>query len=292
MVEIIIFKYILVPLIVALCLVGFALYAKVNALLKPKKLIVVLLVVAIILALPSLWGLLSYYFVPSGLIITQVTYFGLGVGFVFFMDSGLFQSIGFEKKPVIILIFLMVAMLLGAWIFYLVFEKLSGMTYSIWVPISIVWFVFPVLFHFAKEAFCSIPPVFYHPLDPLVRRAFDDNIWENEDYLQMMNITLNVKRLRKDSGYSAYPARAPAKLSVSQWFIKYLNDQQIKFPNSPIEIEEDGEPYCWIFYTTRFFIFNRPIAHDKTFEQNRIRSRSNIYVRRVSRPKPVNAPRS
>ena len=286
MVQTIILKYVLVPLIVALCVAGFAFYAKVNTLLQPKKLILTLLLLAMVLAIPALWGLLDYYFVPSGLIITQIIFFGLGIGFVFFMNSTVFQSVGFDAKPLPILLFLLVSILFGGWIFYLGFEFLSEMAYSLWVPLTMVWFLLPILFHFANEAFCSIPPVYYQILDPLVKGSYQPNNWENEDYLSMMGIYLNVKRLPTDPDFSSYPARAPANTNVSQWFLQYLNDQHIKFPNSPIETEVNGEPYCWIFYTTRFFIFNRAIAHDKSFEENRIRRRSKIYVRRVSRFNP------
>ena len=52
---------------------------------------------------------------------------------------------------------------------------------------------------------------------------------------------------------------------------------------SPIEIESEGNPYCWIFYTKRFFLFDRALSPELTFRDYKIRNKSVIYARRVEK---------
>jgi hypothetical protein len=281
--ELIFIKYLLVPLIAIVAVAGFALYAKLNKALRPGRLLIFLLITALLLAVPALTGLMTYEFVPFGLVVTQVAFLILGFLMVRFMKSSFFNSIGLENRIPIVLAALLVSGMLGAWVFYLVFEYLGGLSYTMWVTLTIIWFFFPVFYQWASDAFLSIQPAYYKLWDPIENGKFDESVWENADYLRMMNISLRIKKSPGDPEYSTYPVRAPAKVPVSQWFTRYIKDQRIKFPNSPIETEGQGEPYCWIFYTTRFLIFNRAISPEQTFEAYRIRNKSVIYARRVDK---------
>jgi hypothetical protein len=281
--EYIFIKYLLVPLIAAVAMAGFALYAKAREALRPGRLLLFILILALVLALPALFGLARYEFVPFGLILTQASWLLLGILLTRFMNSGVFQSIGLEENKLAIFLVLLVAVLLGAWVFYLAFEYLSGLGYVIWVTLAIVWVLFPVFHAWARMAFVKIPPPYYQVWDPMEAARFDPSVWEEVDYLRMMNISLRIKQKTTDREYSSYPVKAPGKIPVAQWFTRYLKDQRVKFPNSPLEIEQNGEPFCWIFYTTRFFIFNRPLAPEKTFQDYRIRNKSVVYARRVKK---------
>lgn len=281
--ELIFIKYLLVPLIAVVAVAGFALYAKLNKALRTGRLLLFLLLTALILAIPAFTGLMTYEFVPFGLFLTQAIFLLLGFLMSRFLKSSLFESIGLENRIFVIFLALLVSALLGAWVFYLLFEYFGGLSYTIWVTLTIVWFFFPIFFQWASDAFLSIQPAYYKIWDPLENGRFDESIWENADYLRMMNISLRIKKTPGDREYSSYPVRAPAKVPVSQWFTRYIKDQRIKFPNSPIETEEQGEAYCWIFYTTRFLIFNRAISPEETFEAYRIRNKSVIYARRVDK---------
>lgn len=281
--EFIFIKYLLVPIIVALAMVGFALYAKVNTMLRPGRLTIFILLLAVVLALPSLLGLMTYNFLPLGLILVEGFFFGLGILWIRFSKSGLYGSIGIGENLLFQLAVLLVALLLGSWGFFVVFEWLGKLSYSLWVAATMVWFLFPIFYVWARAAFVALPPPYYEVLDPMHRGRYDDSIWENVDYNRTMNISLKIKKSSSDKGYSSYPVLAPSKVPIAQWFIRYIKDQRIKFPNSPIEIEADGEPYSWIFYTTKFYIFNRPLSPDKTFEEYGIRNKSEIYVRRVQK---------
>jgi hypothetical protein len=281
--EFIFIKYLLIPIVVALAMVGFALYAKVNAMLRPGRLLFFVLISAVILALPALLGLMTYNFIPFGLVFAQVAFLGIGILMVRFFKSGLYQSIGLGENLIVQFLVLMVALVLGAWLFYLVFEWLGKLTYSLWVALSMIWFLLPIFYAWASAAFVKMPPPYYEVWDLMYAGQFDDSVWENADYLRMMNISLKIKKSMADKGYSSYPVLAPTKIPIGQWFMRYIKDQRIKFPNSPIEIESAGETYSWIFYTTRFFIFNRPLSPQKTFEEYKIRNKSEIYVRRVQK---------
>ncbi|MFM2375076.1 MAG: hypothetical protein RLZZ165_173 [Bacteroidota bacterium] len=279
--EIIFLKYLLVPIVVMLAMVAFGLYAKVNTLLRPGRLILFVLIVAVILALPALTGLMTYNFIPFGLVAVQVLFFALGIGMVWFSRTNLYQSIGLGGNIAVQLAAYLVALLLGSWAFFLLFEFLGQLHYSLWVATLTVWFLLPVFYAWGDDAFSRMPPPYYETLDPSIAARYDDTIWDNADYLRMMNISLNIKRSVKDSGYSSYPVKAPAEVEIGQWFLRYIKDQRIRFPNAPIETESEGKTYTWIFYTTRFFIFNRPLSPTKTFQDYKIRNQSEIYARRV-----------
>ncbi len=281
--EIIFIKYLLVPLVVALAMAGFAFYAKVNTLLRPGRLMVFVLVLALVLAVPALMGWMAHGFIPVGWVIVQLSFWVLGILMVRFSKSGLYHSLGLGDSLIIPILVLLVAMLLGAWVFFLLFEWLSGLSYSIWVAASVIWFLMPTLYTWASAVFVKMPPSYYEVWDFAYASRFDDSIWEKEDFLRMMSISVKIRTAVKDKGYSSYPVLAPAGVPIGQWFVRYIKDQRIKFPNSPIEIAYGGETYSWIFYTTRFFIFNRPLSPHKTFEDYGIRNQSEIYVRRVQK---------
>lgn len=282
-VEYIFIKYLLIPILVAVALAGFAIYAKAKTALRPGRLMFYILIQAVVIASPCLLGLLTYQFVPFGLIATQVSFFLIGILAIQFTSTKLFQSIGLEDNKLITFLCFLVSLLLGGWGFFLLFEYLSDLSYSIWVALAAVWFFFPIFYQWGKEAFNSIAPAYYQVWDPLETGRFDDGIWENADYLRMMNISLRIKQSREDRAFSSYPVRAPVKVPIAQWFKRYIKDQRVKFPNSPIEMEDSGEYYSWMFYTTRFLIFNRAISPEKTFEDYRIRNKSIVYARRVEK---------
>ncbi len=281
--ELIFIKYLLIPIVVALGGVGFALYAKVNAMLRPGRLMIFVLVLAVILALPSLLGLMGNAFIPFGLVLAQVLFLSIGILMLRFAKSGLYQSIGLGEHLLPQFLAMLVALILGAWGFFIVFEWLGKLSYSLWVAMTMIWFLLPIFYAWASAAFVNLPPPYYEVWDFMHAGQFDDSVWENADYLRMMNISLKIKKSPGDKAYSSYPVLAPAGIPIAQWFMRYIKDQRIKFPNSPIEIENGGETYSWIFYTTRFFIFNRPLSPQKTFEEYGIGNKSEIYVRRVQR---------
>lgn len=281
--EIIFIKFILVPLVVALAMVGFALYAKANELLRPGRLMIYVGLQGLVLVLPALWGLMTFRFVPNGLVAVQLSFFALGILGVLFSQSNVFASIGLGEKPWLILLVVLIALLVGSWGFFLVFEYLSSLGYSLLVALTSVWFLLPFFYLWGRKAYVTIPPAYYTVMDPWETGPFDNRVWEEVDYLRLMNISLRIKQSATDRSFSSYPVRAPSQVPVAQWFSRYIKDQRIKFPNAPIEMEENGEPYCWIFYTTKFLVFNRPISPDKTFADYKIKNKSVVYARRVDK---------
>lgn len=281
--EWIFLKYLLVPIVVALAMVGFALYAKVNALLRPGRLMIFVLLTAVALIVPALLGFMSYAFIPFGLFFVQAWFLFAGMAMVWVMRTGAYRSVGLGEILGIQFLAMLVAVILGGWGFYVLFDWLGKLSYSHWVAITVVWFFLPVFFVWARNAFVKLPPPYYEVWDLMHAAQFDETVWDSADYLRMMNISLKIKKSPSDQGYSSYPVLAPPEVPIAQWFMRCLKDQRIKFPNSPIEIESNGEAYQWIFYTTRFFIFNRPLSPMKSFEDYHIRNKSEIFVRRVQK---------
>jgi len=264
-------------------MIGFAVYAKANELLRPGRLMLYVLIQAVLIVIPSTFGFFAFQFIPYGLIFVQVAFFLFGILGVYFTTTASFASIGFEEKRLPLVLAILVSLLLGTWGFFLLFEFISNLGYSLWVSLTSLWFLLPFFFHWGKQEYLNTPPAYYQIFDPLDYRSDDSALWDDVDYLRLMNISLRIRHKPTDKAFSSYPVKAPGEIPIASWFTRYMKDHRVKFPNAPIETEDGGEPYCWIFYTTRFFIFNRPISPEKTFDEYRIRQNSIVYVRRIEK---------
>ena len=112
----------------------------------------------------------------------------------------------------------------------------------------------------------------------------DDEYWDNVDTFSLMQVTVKIKRNPEDSDYASFSVKLPKDVTVGRWFDRFVEDQNIRFPNRTIEIENEDQQYGWIFYTSRWLsmpIFTRMLDFDKEVSKNRIRNKSTLYIRRV-----------
>ncbi|OEK09817.1 hypothetical protein A8C32_09915 [Flavivirga aquatica] len=276
-------KYLLAPIIVLTSLIIMKSIGKGKSALKMKKLIVFILVLALILALPSLLGLLKYEFVWGGLIISTTIYLLLGYCFNLFSKTELFKVIGFKKEKWLLLFSYFISVVLGAWIYYLVFTWLSKLNYGVWAMCNTLWFFIPVFYTFSKEKFVSIPTAFYK-LWRGENDEKDQEYWDNIDTFRLMQVTIKVKRNINSNLYASFSVKMPEDITIGKWFNRFVEDQNIRFPNDVIELENDKEDYGWIFYTNKwlpFPLFIRMLDFNENVVKNNIKNKMIIYARRV-----------
>lgn len=276
-------KYLLMPLFVVIILFVLNGMRTLKRKLSMKKAIIFILIAALIMALPSLFGLLRNEFVWGGLILTVLSYIGLGFILWKFTKSNLFKSIGIDKSTVGTILLLIVTGLLGGWIYYLVFERISKLPYVLWCTLNVFWFIVPYMIMWSKQLFSLIPPPIYEPWE-LNLGTFDRNYWDNIDSYSSKSVKVKIKRRLGDRSYVSLVVRLPDGISLGNWFNWFIEDQNRRYPQNKIETGDANNKIGWTFYTSRGFNFPfliRILDPLKTSEQNKIRNNRTIYIRRV-----------
>jgi hypothetical protein len=136
------FKYLLAPLFVTVMLFFLNSMKNLKRKLSMKKAIIFILISALIIALPCLLGLLRNEFVWGGLFLTILCYIGLGFIFWKYTESGSFKAIGLGESTGGTILLLSVSGILGGWIYYLVFERISNLPYAIRLTFKLVFIIF------------------------------------------------------------------------------------------------------------------------------------------------------
>lgn len=278
-------KYLLAPLLIILGMFVVSAVAKGKTVLKMKNLIVFILVTSLLLAVPSLLGLLRYEFIWGGLIITVISYILLGVSFNWFSRSKLFSSIGFKDYQWLILLTLFIVVVLAGWIYYLVFSWINTLGYALWTMFAILWFLVPPFYVFARSMFLQIPSPFYK-LWIVNSGINDEEYWNNVDTFRLMQVTVKIKRSPDVKQYASFSVKLPEDVTLGRWFNRFIDDQNIRFPNNVIELEDENGSYGWILYTNKWLpipIFTKMLDFDGDVTDNKIKNKSTLYVRRVSK---------
>lgn len=275
-------RYLLIPLLVIVFVFILNSLTKVKSKLKIKKVIIFILLTSLILVLPSLLGLLRNEFVWGGLLLTIIVYLGLGLLLQFFFKTKTFQSMGFNGDKGYIFFTLFIILILTMWLYFLAFEWLSRLPYSIWATLNIAWFVVPVFYVVSRETFLSIPPPFYTSWR--VENNINYEYWEKLDTFKLIQVTVKIKRKSSSEGYSSFSVKLPSEVSLGEWFDKLIEDQNIRTPKNPIETNYKEHPIDWIFYTSKWFrfpLFTRVLDPSANNLTNRVRNKQTIYIRRT-----------
>lgn len=276
-------QYLLAPLIAITCIFILDKISKGKAMLNMKKLMLFIIVTVIILALPSLLGAIRFEFVWVGLYITIIIYLLFGVLFNFFKKSKLFKAIGLNGVDKLVVLAMFIVICLTAWVYYLIFDLVSNLDYAPWTATLCLWFLVPPFYSFSRKLFLKIPTPFYKSW-VVERDLNDDEYWDNVDTFSLMQVTVKIKRSPEDPEYSSFSVKLPKDVTLGRWFNRFVEDQNIRFPNKAIEIENVDQQYGWIFYTSRWIsapIFTKMLDFDADVGSNKLRNKSTLYIRRV-----------
>ncbi|WP_459211971.1 TssN family type VI secretion system protein [Aquimarina rhabdastrellae] len=279
-------KYLLAPIIIVVATFALNYVSKGVAVLKLRKLIFFVLLTAIILTLPSLLGFLKYEFVWGGLIINIICYITLGMMFNWFSKSKTFKSIGLkDTHPWLIMLALFITVILAGWLYYLVFSWANKLGYAIWAMLTVIWFLVPPFYVFTRSMFLQIPSPFYK-LWIIDKEVNDDEYWSNVDTFRLMQVTVKIKRLPESKQYASFSVKLPEDVTLGKWFNRFVEDQNIRFPNNVIQTEDEEGSFGWILYTSKWLpipIFTRMLDFEEDVIFNRIKNKAVLYVRRVSK---------
>jgi Type VI secretion system, TssN len=273
-------RYLLFPVIVVITTAIMTIINKKNKLLNNKKLILIILITSIILGLPGLMGFLDLQFMPWGYIICQLYYLTIGILFVWLAGIHYEQEL-LERKGFFFVCSL-IACLLGIFLFKLGFDWLNNLKYGLWASSSVFVFLVPIVFWWAYIAFLNIPleiyKVWQYPLYPV------DISMEHLDFNRLLVLEVNLYKHTDDAEPLKVKAKAPRNMNFGVWFQKFIDDYNLKFPDSPIQYQHAGkDSYKWIFYIKPSFFKQRQfIDPDLDIEQNNITESFAIFAKRVS----------
>ena len=276
-------RYLLAPLFVAVMIFVLTGIKTIKSKLSLKKLIIFILLASIAVSLPSLFGFLKNEYVWGGLTFTILSYILLGALFCKLSTSDLFGAIGIGSSRTAVILTLTTICALGGWCYYLLFELISKLPYSLWNTTNILWFAIPYLIMYSRTLFLDIPHPIYTPWE-LSYGTFDRKYWDNIDNFGFRTVKVKIKRNIKDPTYASLVVRLPNEISLGNWFNWVIEDQNRRFPQNKIETEKEDMQIGWMFYTSKWFnfpLFIRILDPTLTSEGNKIKNNQTIYIRRV-----------
>ena len=286
-------KYLLVPLLAVVMLFVVNKLAGIKKKIQVKKVIIFVLIVVFILTLPSLFALLKNEFVWGGLVLSIISYLILGIGLVYYVKSSYYaKTLGFEddlQDKAIFFLVLCIAMLVSAWAYYLFFNLLSTLPYASTAMFIVLWFVIPLLYVMARDYYLKFAPVFRTPW-VVKSDTTDSSYWERVDTFNLIQVTVRIKKTPDAENYSSYVVKLPMEVPIGKWFDRFIEDQNVRFPESPILTKDENEDIGWVFYTPKWFtipLFVRFLDPENEAYDNRIKNRQLIYIRRVKLEKGI-----
>lgn len=104
------------------------------------------------------------------------------------------------------------------------------------------------------------------------------------DFDRMLVLELELYKNTADAEPLKVKVKAPENMMFGNWFYKFIEDYNLKFPKAPVQYAgDDYETYKWIFFIKRsFFKKNIFIDPDLDILNNHITEKVTIYAKRVS----------
>lgn len=254
---------------------------KKNELLSNRKLIIFVLLYSLVMAVPGFFGLLQSSFTPWYYMIAQVIYLLLGVAFVHFYDNHIQKDVQ-RYKVLLQLSVMLVIVMLGGYLFAVLYNLFNEAKNGYIGATSLLAFFLPLVFYWTYAAFIAIPfeiyKVWQYPKGDVDEISFD-----GLDFNKLMVLELEFSRQPDDTDRLRVKAKAPADITFGDWFRKFIDDYNYKFPNSTIAYtKDDGDMHGWVFYCKRSFFHRRRLLDPGlTIAQNKIEEHVTITSKRV-----------
>lgn len=279
-------NYILL-LLTAFGMAGIAVWINRQHTLMPvRRLISIILIGALCLTIPGLFGLIGLQFIPAGYLLVQLLSLLLGIVFLHRMLTDMGPA--FIQKSTFVLLLTGSTVCLGAVLFTPVFNYLSSVRYGVlpydlWASTSLLPSVLPVIFAYTFNALVTVPNEIYklwrYP------RYADDIDMDSTDYYHSMILEIQVhKNPNRNDPPIKVKARTEKHVAFGIWFQKFIDDYNLKFPNDPIQIFDDtAHEYRWLFYSLKpsLFRLRNYIDFEQTIAQNNLNEKHLIIARRV-----------
>ncbi len=280
------FRYLLMPLIVAILVFIMGLIRKAKPAIQIKHIIVYVLLSGLCLALPGFFGFSGNLFNPFWYLISQIVYLGLGIIHVNLLHKyfrkhidKVWMSILFES------VMTLTCIAFGGYLFTMIFKYMGdGLGNPYMAATSIFTFVLPLAFYYCYIQFISIPFDIYKTwrYDPDQKPFNFDGV--DFDRLMVLNVELG-KNIDDSKRFLIKAKTLPTEITFGDWFFRVVDDYNFKNPNTIIElIDQNKESYYWIFYVKKsFFSKRRYVDFERDITTNRITENETIICKRVIR---------
>ena len=278
---VIIFKFVLFPLLMLVGIFVMSKLKKAKSLINNKRLIIFTILFGVLGILPIvLLGLFENDFYPYVFIITYLWFITYGFLFVWFTNSSWYESIGFDNNVGLFIFSLVLSLSFGGWVHYIIFEQLNSLNYQIFASLGIWCIAIPICYRVAEDFFIRIPTPVYKLWYP----EHDSNViyWETLDLRRLKEISIRFRRSPNDEVYANVDAKIPSGVSMGQWFHRFIEDHDVKFPETPILLDHDGESYGWGFYQRKWFgLVSKPLDFEQLTEELNLKHNSIIIAKRA-----------
>lgn len=254
--------------------------SKKNAILSNRTLLFFVLLSSVILAVPGLLGLIDMTFAPW-LYLTAVCYYLL-MGILFVQAYEHYIGKKAEKYKVLLRIVVMAVIItLGAYLFAIIYNLLHQNKVGYIGATAILVFIIPTLFYWTYLAYISIPFEIYKVWEYPANTP--EINFDGLDFDRLLVLDLEFSRKPDADERLRVKAKAPDNISLGDWFRKFIDDYNYKFPASTIEyIREDGSMHSWVFYSKKSFFHRRRMLNpDLSITENKIKENIKITSKRV-----------
>lgn len=274
----ILLQYILLPLMGILLGVIAMMIAKKNKFIPDKKAIFFFLLTCLILALPSLFGFIDYWFMPYVYIFLAVLY--LIAGYYFLRLLSVFLK-DIEERPYYVeLLSVFIVLFVSATLFSLGFNLCNELQYGLWSCTCLIPFIFPSLFRKTYRCYMLIPLEIYK----LWSYEGEDQEIEADvfDHNKIIVVELELFKQVIDTKPLNIKAKASEEIPFGIWFKVFIDDYNKKSPQSPVIYTDYENSYGWIFYTNSSVLGRRKyIDPSLTFAKNKIKEKNVIIAKRT-----------
>ncbi|WP_313376262.1 TssN family type VI secretion system protein [Chishuiella sp.] len=285
-IKTIFFKYLLMPIIVAIMVFIMSLIRKAQPAIQVKHIIVYVLVSGLCLALPGFFGFSGNLFSPYWYLISQIIYLILGILHVNLLHQYFRKHI--DKIWLAILfesVLTITCLVFGGFLFTLIFKSIgNGLGNPYMAATSIFTFTIPLVFYYCYVQFISIPFDIYKTwrYDPDQKPFNFEGI--DFDKLMVLNVELS-KNIDENKRFLIKAKTLPTEITFGDWFFRVVDDYNFKNPNTVIELlDSNKESYYWIFYVKKsFFSVRKYIDFEKDVSTNQISENQTIICKRVIR---------
>lgn len=274
------FQYLFTPIIALIAGWVMIVISKKNNLLSNKRLIFFVLLSSIVLALPCLLAWLSYSFLPWLYLIAQTYYLIMGIIFVQAYEYYIGKQVT-RYKVGLQLLAMAFMLLLGGFLFALGYNLLHEDTFGYIAATSMLIFVIPSIFYWTYISFISVPFEIYKVWE--YPAGADEINFDGLDFNRLLVLDVEFSKRPDAEERLRVKAKAPANITLGEWFRKFIDDYNYKFPASNIEyVRHDGNMHSWVFYCKKsFFHRRRMLDPDLTITENKIRENVKITSKRV-----------
>jgi hypothetical protein len=275
-------KYLLAPLLILI--ITFIVSQVSSVKIKTKSAIIFVLCFSLIVALPCLFAFFNNEFVWIGLLLSVFYYVMLGIGLVYFTNTSLFQNIGIQDSALAKFFLFLIITILSSWIYYLAFNYIAISSYAQISMLNILWLFIPIFFMESKKKYLQIPDPFYEYWR-VGRERKDIEYWDNIDKFRLMQVSIQIKKKVNSDLLSKFDVKIAQEVNLGNWFDKFIEDQNYRFPNDAIESSAENENAGWIFYTAKYFsfpLFIRNLSPHNTIAESRLKNKQTIFAKRVA----------